>query len=223
VETATRIYPAAVIRQTLTLYRHQAVVWLPGSVVVFGIAGILAAAAVAVSPLMIYVSFLISDVAIALFTAMVVGLVADTRDDHEHPSVGQLFGSVAPVFDRVVLVGVVAGIGIFIGFIAIVIPGLMLATVWAVATPVVVRERPRGLRALGRSRELVRGNAWSVFSVIFILVFLVGIVTSGIGLAADSAGVGVGVIVRVVVEIVTAPVGAFAGAVLYRDLSKREM
>lgn len=133
--TATRIHSGLVIRQTLTLYRRLASVWLPGSIVVFGIAGILAAIAVAISPLMIYVSFLISDIAIALFTGMVVGLVADTRrNDESNMSVSQLLGSVAPVFGQVILVGLVTGIGVFIGFIIIVVPGLVLATIWSVAT-----------------------------------------------------------------------------------------
>ncbi|MGA8365644.1 MAG: hypothetical protein WB709_14170 [Solirubrobacteraceae bacterium] len=219
--TATRIHPGLVIRQTLTLYRRLASVWLPGSIVVFGIAGILAAIAVTISPLMIYVSFLISDIAIALFTGMIVGLVADTRrNDESNMSVSQLLGSIEPVFGRVILVGLVTGIGVFIGFIIIVVPGLVLATIWSVATPVVVRERPSGLRALGRSRELVRGNGWRVFSVIFVLIFLVGLLASGVDLAANSAGTGAGIVVRVIIEIFTAPLGALAGAILYLDLSQ---
>ena len=40
----------------------------------------------------------------------------------------------------------------------------------------VVLERPPGLRALRRSRELVRGNGWQVFGVILVLVVLVAVV-----------------------------------------------
>ena len=105
---------------------------------------------------------------------MVVELVSDVQDGQRDASAGQLLRAVTPVLGKLILVGIVAGIGIAIGFVLIVVPGLILATLWSVAAPVVVLERPAGLRALGRSRELVRGNGWNVFAVILLLVILVG-------------------------------------------------
>lgn len=210
----------SVIRRTFHIYLGRASVLLPAAAVVFGITGILSAILIAVSPSLVYVSFLISDVAIMLFTAMVVGLVDAVQDGPRETSVGGLLLAVRPVLGELILVGVVAGIGIFIGFILLVVPGLVLATVWSVVAPVVVLERPGGLRALGRSRDLVRGNGWGVFCVIFVLIFLVGLLASGVDIAANSAGTDVGLIVRVVVGIFTAPLGALAGAVLYVDLRR---
>ena len=111
---------------------------------------------------------------------MVVELVADVQDGRRDASAGQLLRAVTPVLGQLILVGIVAGIGILIGFILIIIPGLILATLWSVAAPVVVLEHPGGLRAFGRSRELVRGNGWNVFAVILLLVILVGLVGLGI-------------------------------------------
>ena len=74
----------------------------------------------------------------------------------------------------------------------------------------VVLERPGGLRALGRSRELVRGNAWNVFAVILLLVILVGVVAVVIEAAATPPAPAVGLVVRVVVGILTAPISALA-------------
>ena len=142
------------------------------------------------------------------------------QDGKRDASAGQLLRAVTPVLGKLILVGIVAGIGILIGFILIVIPGLILATIWSVAAPVVVLERPAGLRALGRSRELVRGNGWNVFAVILLLVILVGLVASGSRSRGDAAGTAVGLVVRVVVGILTAPISALAAAVLYFDLRK---
>jgi hypothetical protein len=64
-----------------------------------------------------------------------------------------------------------------IGFLLLVIPGLVLITVWSVAAPVVVVERPPGLKALARSRQLVRGSGWQVFGVILLLDVVVGVLT----------------------------------------------
>lgn len=218
----SRINCGAVIRQTLVVYKNQAIVWLPYSVLVFGAAGLLAAILVRVSPSMIYISFLVSDIAIAVFTAIAAGLVADSQGDRSRPEVGEMLGRVMPVFGRVILVALVTGVGVFLGFVVIVVPGLVLATIWSVAVPVVIRERPNGLRALGRSRELVRGNGWAVFGVIFVTIFVVGIVTSGADLVANSASSVGGIVIRIVLEILAAPVGAFASVVLYLDLSASE-
>jgi hypothetical protein len=213
------INAGSVIRRTFNIYLDRASVLLPAAVVVFGITGALSAILVAVSPALVYASFLISDMAIMLFTAMVVGLV-DVVQDAPRTSVGGLLLAVRPVLGELILVGIVAGIGIFVGFILLVVPGLVLATIWSVVAPVVVLERPGGLRALGRSRDLVRGNGWRVFCVIFVLIFLVGLLASGIDIAANTAGADVGLIVRMVVGIFTAPLGALAGAVLYVDLRR---
>ena len=83
--------------------------------------------------------------------------------------------------------GIVAGLGILVGLVLIVVPGLILLTLWSVAAPVVVLERPGGLRALGRSRELVRGNGWNVFGVILVTVILV-VVLSGVIEAIAGGG-----------------------------------
>ena len=153
-----------------------------------------------------------------LFTGMVVELVADVQDGRRDASAGQLLRAVTPVLGQLILVGLVAGIGIVIGFVLIIVPGLILITIWSVAAPVVVLERPGVFAALGRSRELVRGNGWQVFGVIFVLFFLVVVVSSGIEIAADSAGTAAGIVVRVIVGVLTAPFSALAAAVLYFEL-----
>ena len=79
-------------------------------------------------------------------------------------------------------------------------PSVFLLTVWSVAAPVVVLERPRGLRALRRSRDLVRGNGWRVFAVIVVFTISVNVVSRGIERGAGYAfGFGAGVAAAVVV------------------------
>jgi hypothetical protein len=105
-----------------------------------------------------------------------------------------------------------------IGLCLFLTPGVYLATVWCVAAPVVVLERPDGLRALRRSRELVRGNGWNVFAVIFLMGILIGAVGVGLELGASALGSAAGLVVGVVIGILTAPIGALAVAVLYFNL-----
>jgi hypothetical protein len=213
-----RLDTGAVIRKVLDIYVDQASVLMPAAAVVFLFSGILSTVLIAASPGLALIATLIGVIATTLFTGMVVELVADIQDGRRDATPGQLLRAVVPVFGSLVLVAIVAGVGEVIGFILIIIPGLILLTVWSVAAPIVVLERPPGLGALRRSRELVAGHGWQVFGVIFVLGVAVAIIGGIIEIAADSAGAGVGLVARVVIGVLTAPLSALAAAVLYFDL-----
>jgi hypothetical protein len=191
---------------------------MPAAAVVFVFTGILSTVLVKASSGLALIATLIGLVATTLFTGMVVELVADVQDGRRDATPGQLVRAVTPIFWSLLGVALVVGLGILIGFILVIVPGLILMTIWAVAAPVVVLERPPGLRALSRSRELVRGNGWQVFGVIAILWLLVAIVSAALEIAAESAGTGAGIVVRVVLGVLTAPLPALAAAVLYFEL-----
>jgi hypothetical protein len=215
-----RLDVGGVIRRVFDIYVEQASVLLPASAVVFVITGIVSALLVAAAPGLAVVALLLSLVAGTLFTGMVVELVADIQDGRRDHSPGELLRSATPVLGQLILVGIVAGIGIVIGFFLIIVPGLILLTIWSVAAPVVVLERPGVFASLGRSRELVRGNGWQVFGVIFVLFFLVLFISSGIEIAADAAGTAAALVARVVVGVLTGPFSALAAAVLYFELRR---
>ena len=208
----------AVIRRVFDIYVDQASVLMPAAAVVFVFTGILTAVLVAASSGLALLAVLIGLVATTLFTGMVVELVADVQDGRRDATVGQLLRAVTPVLGQLILVAIVAAVGVLIGFILIVIPGLILITIWSVAAPVVVLERPGVMAALARSRALVRGNGWQVFGVILVFDILVVILASAIELAADSAGSGAGIVARVIVGVLTAPLSALAASVLYFEL-----
>jgi ABC-type multidrug transport system fused ATPase/permease subunit len=213
-----RIDGGSVIRRVLQIYVDQASVLMPAAAVVFVFTGIIAALLIVASPGLALLALLIDLVAGTLFTGMVVELVADVQDGRRDSSPGQLLRAVTPVLGQLILVGILAAIGIVIGFIFIIVPGLYLITVWSVAAPVVVLENPGALAALSRSRELVRGNGWQVFGVILVLYVLVGVVSFIVEGIAESAGSGAGIVVRVIVGVLTAPLASLAAAVLYFEL-----
>jgi hypothetical protein len=213
-----RIDAGEVIRRVFDIYVDQASVLMPAAAVVFVFTGIISGLLVTASASLALVALMISLVAGTLFTGMVVELVADVQDGRRDASPGQLLRAATPVLGQLLLVGIVAGIGIVIGFVLIIVPGLFLLTIWFVAAPVVVLERPGVFAALRRSRELVRGNGWQVFGVILVLYVLVGVVSFIIEGIADSAGSGIGIVVRVIIGVLTAPLLALAASVLYFEL-----
>jgi len=213
-----RLDAGAVIRRVFEIYVDQASVLMPAAAVVFVFTGIISALLLTASAALALVALIITLIATTLFTGMVVELVADVQDGRRDASPGQLLRAATPVIGQLILVGVVAAIGIVIGFILIIIPGLILITVWSVAAPVVVLENPGVFAALRRSRQLVRGNGWQVFAVIAVLYIMVGVISLLIEGIAESAGSGVGIVVRVIIGVLTAPLSALAAAVLYFEL-----
>lgn len=217
-----RLEVGGVIRRVLDIYVDQAPVLMPAAAVVFVFTGLLTTVVLSAGAGLRLIALLISLVAQSLFTGMVVELVADVQDGRRDATPGQLLRAVTPVLGTLILVAVVAAIGIVVGFFLIIVPGLILVTIWAVSAPVVVLERPPGLAALGRSRELVRGNGWQVFGVILVLWVAVALVSGAIEIAAESASTGAGLVVTVVLGVLTAPLTALASAVLYFDLRSLE-
>lgn len=102
--------------------------------------------------------------------------VRDVRDGRADLSVGETFERVLPSLNRIVLAGILLGIAIGVGFLLLIVPGLIVLTLWIFVIPAIVLEN-RGIgEAFGRSRELVRGNGWNVFGVIVLtFVLLLGV------------------------------------------------
>src|SRR5205085_80324 len=77
-------------------------------------------------------------------------------------SVGETYSAVRPQLAAATVAGILAAIGIGIGLILLIVPGLYLLTIWSMLIPVIVIERRSAGEAFTRSREVVRGNGRSV-------------------------------------------------------------
>ena len=152
---------------------------------------------------------------IVLYQGMVVELVQDVQDGRRDHSIGDLVRSVSPVFWPLLAVSILFGIGVGIGFVLLIIPGLILIVIWSVVAPVTVLERPGVFAAFGRSRALVRGNGWNVFGVIVIVFLAVVVISVAAGLAANSLGSVGRALVQWAVNAALAPVAALSASVLY--------
>jgi ABC-type multidrug transport system fused ATPase/permease subunit len=156
-----------------------------------------------------------------LYQGMVVELVQDVQDGRRDHSIGQLLRSVDEVFWPLVGVSILFGLGVALGFVLLIIPGLILLVMWSVVAPVTVLERPGVFAAFGRSRELVRGNGWNVFGVIvivFVIVFIISIVA---GVASSGLGSVGRALVQWAVNSAIAPATALSASVLYFALRGR--
>lgn len=217
--TANRIEPGRVIGEAFQTYRDHAGALLGGAVIVIGLAAVINGLFATTGSLaLVAVGVLISIVAGVLYAGYVVKLVQDVRDGRRDFSVGELFSAAAPYIGTLFLNGLLAGIAITIGFVLIIVPGLILITIWSVIAPSIVVEDRGVVEAFGRSRELVRGNGWNVFGAIvlaFLIVIAVSIVAGLIGSAVGDAG---RVILQTIANVLTAPIAALVASILFFDL-----
>jgi hypothetical protein len=139
--------------------------------------------------------------------------------------------SIGPFVFFVVIasVAVKAGVGILaliLGLLLVpvmlLIPELFLITTWSVVAAVSVLERPGVLRAFGRSRELVRGNAWRVLTLILVLAFPLALAVSQIERATRTVGSGPATAASLLIAALIAPIPILAATALYFELRRAE-
>lgn len=115
---------------------------------------------------------LVSLVALFWLQAALVKAVEDVRDGRADLSVGATFEAARAHLAAVLVAGVLAAIGIAIGFVLLIIPGLVLLTFWCVIVPTIVIEGKSAGESFGRSFELVKGHFWRVLGVIVLAVLI---------------------------------------------------
>lgn len=142
------------------------------------------------------ISLVVSIVGVFWLQGALVETVRDVRDGRADVPLGQLFARVRPMLPALVVAGLLAALGIGLGLLLLVVPGLFLLTRWLVVVPAIVLEGRSAGEAFSRSWELVKGRSWSVFGLILV-TFLI--------LIAASA------IVGVLVAVVLAPLPDFLG------------
>jgi hypothetical protein len=206
----------ATLSEVFSIYRDNAGVLLPVAFWLFLVVAILNGIAGS-SLVLLLVASVAGIAAGTLYQGMVVNLVRDVQDGRRDFSAGELLRSATPFIAPLIGAGILAGLGIGIGLILFIVPGLILLTIWAVLAPVIVVEKSPVMAAFGRSRELVRGNGWQVFGAI-VVAFLI-VIVGGIVFTAIAAAIADGPLLRIVfsalASTITAPVSALVAAVIY--------
>ncbi len=156
-------------------------------------------------------------------TGALVEAVADIRDGHSDLGVSDTFAKVWPRVWPLLGASILAGLGVALGLVFLIVPGLILLTWWALIPPAIVLENKGVFESFGRSRELVRGNGWNVFGVL-IITYLLSAVISGVIRAIftalpDYVGTYIG---DVIGGSIVAPFSALAITLMYFRLSGNE-
>jgi len=123
--------------------------------------------------------------------ALVYGTVQDLRG--QKASFGACLSRGLAALPRVVIVAILASIGVGIGSMLLVVPGIILLVMWWVITPAIVVEGAGIGESFGRSRELTPGHRWQIFGLLvivgivqWVVAFILGMLGAAIGAMAQQ-------------------------------------
>ena len=124
------------------------------------------------------IAFVIGIVGYFWVQGALVELVRDVRDGRADRTIGETYATVRPRLPALIAAGILAALGIGIGLILFIVPGLFLLTIWSMLVPVIVVEGRSAGESFTRSREVVRGHGWPVFGLILITFITIGIASA---------------------------------------------
>lgn len=136
----------------------------------------------------------------------------------ERPQIAAVVRRGVAVLPVVAAANIVAGIGIVVGFVCLVIPGVILAARWAVVAPVAALERTDWPTALRRAAQLARGNYWRILAIL-VLVTLLYELPSGVGGSPKALGT---TIIAIAAATILHSFVTLLVNLLYFDLRARE-
>jgi hypothetical protein len=130
----------------------------------------------------------------------------------KNPTVGEAISLALGSFLTALLAGLISGVAVTLGMIALIIPGIYLAIKFSLAAPAIVAENIKNpIEALSRSWALTKGNSLRIFGFILIIA-IVGFVAAGI-LSTIIGGI-LGYILPVLASIVSSVLNGIVSVLL---------
>ena len=113
---------------------------------------------------------------------------------------------------------ILEGLGIGLGMVLLLVPGIILMLMWYVALPACVVEQIGPVESLRRSAALTKGHRWKILGLVLLVAIVGGVVLGVIGAVAAMFGhIGLA-LVQYLVQVLVSVYSAILVIVLYRDL-----
>jgi hypothetical protein len=157
-----------------------------------------------------------------LVTAMTVHIVRNAAEERR-PTAREALAVGLDLFPKLLLTIALVALGVFGGFLLLIVPGIILAVRWVVVSQVVVVEGLSGSAAMRRSFDLTRDRFWASFLVLFVLLLLVSVlsavVLAPLEYAAEEAdAMALSLLGQILSSVLTLPLVAVAYTLLYFSL-----
>jgi hypothetical protein len=110
--------------------------------------------------------------------ALTYGVLQDLRGGR--PTVGECFSKGLKLSSRLIWAGVLFSLIILVALVALIVPGLVLFTMWWVYVPVIVVEGETITGSFARSRALTVGHRWGILGLSLLVFVLLVVATVGV-------------------------------------------
>jgi hypothetical protein len=126
----------------------------------------------------------------------------------EKPSFAQCLAIGATMILPMIAIGILLALGVGVGMILLIVPGVILWLCWSVVVPVYVQEKVGIFEAFGRSLELTRGSRWRIFLTMLLVVIGLWLLSIPVGLLAAGVATTGSVIAVALLTAVTSALGS---------------
>jgi hypothetical protein len=143
----------------------------------------------------------------------------------EELTAGQSYARAAPRLLGLIGTNILTGLAMWVGFILCVVPGVIFALWFMLIVPVVMLEGRYGPNAMGRSRELMRGNLGKGFMLSLLVLILTIIISWVIGAVTRMVPwphPAIGVFCNTILLALILPIQTAPSILLYYDLRIRK-
>jgi hypothetical protein len=155
-----------------------------------------------------------------LISALHVHAVDDVREGRD-PALGSVARRGLITLPVVVAAAIISSFGIAAGFVALIVPGVLLLLRWSVVAQAAALEGEGWIDALRRSRELTKGNYLHIFGTWLLLGIVGGVPLVALGAATHHSTAAVPFILGLALAILARSFTALGTALLYFDLKAR--
>jgi hypothetical protein len=151
----------------------------------------------------------------------------------QKPSLGDCFATGLRNFLPLIGVSILFSLAVAVGFLLLIVPGIMILCAWCVAVPSLVADRTGVFGAFSRSAELTSGNRWPIFGllvIIWVISLVIGLITNAVTGVGGFGAQGMAAIERLtsplsmvmllIRQTITAVIASTGVAVLYVELRK---
>lgn len=146
----------------------------------------------------IFSGIFFSSILMFVISALVQGALTRATvlaNEGQRASFGESLAAAVRVLLPLIGLSILWALGVALGFMLLIVPGIILLMMWAVAVPALVVERHGIFAAFGRSAALTKGAKWKIFGlflvllvVYWILSLIVGLIGLGTYQPANPAG-----------------------------------
>ena len=112
-------------------------------------------------------------------------------------------------------------LGVLVGLVLLVVPGVYLMVAWMLATQIVMLEGIAGPTALSRSRELLRGHMMRALGIVIVASLITWIMVGALGLLLSGIPI-VGSVAGAIAQSIGLAFYTAVGVVLYFELRCRK-